>query len=198
MPSYGLIVEGEADQRVFEHLIRKVNSPDAAVYPLSCGGVERLMKEFPDLLRRFEYAHDSGPVDGALVIRDCDNKSALDVLEQMKKRLGNRTFRFPRGVELCAISRKLDSWLLADENAINAVSLSRRGKRIARVNEVIEDIAWPKEHLQRLLSEAKLNYTSVVLGEIAAEISLKQLEYRVPSFVSFKRSVLRIYGQDLA
>ena len=195
MPSYGLIVEGDADKEAFQHLIRKANSPDASIYSLSCGGVERLMKEFPDLLRIFEYAHNGGPVDGALVIRDCDNKSEADVLKRMKERLGDRTYRFPRGVECCAIRRKLDSWLLADENALNTVSQARRGRVIARVNETIEEITRPKERLQRLLSEAKLNYTSAVLGEIAAAMNLEELEYRVPSFVPFKQSVLKIYQQ---
>ncbi len=195
MPSYGLIVEGEADQIAFGHLIRKVNSPQATIYPLVCGGVQRLMKEFPILLTRFEYAHNGGPVDGALVIRDCDNKAPAQVLESMRGKLDPQRYRFPRGIELCVIRRTLDSWLLADEDALNAVSQSRRGRRIARVNETIEDIDHPKERLQRVLTDAKLNYTSTVLGAIAAQINLDRLEYRVPSFGPFKRSVLQIYGQ---
>ena len=195
MPSYGLIVEGEADEQVFQHLVKKVNSPDAAIYCRVCGGVERLMKEFPALLQTFEYAHHGEPVDGALVIRDCDNKTVIDVVNRMQEKLGNRTYRFPRGVELCVIKRKLDSWLLADENALNTVSQSRRGRMIARVNESVEDITHPKERLQRLLSDAKINYTSAVLGEIAAKISLEHLEYRVPSFTPFKKSILKIYQQ---
>jgi hypothetical protein len=193
VPSYGIVVEGEGDEQVFQHLIRKVNSPDAAIYCRVCGGVERLMKEFPDLLKTFEYAHNGEPVDGALVIRDCDNKPIEDVLNRMKEKLGRRTYRFPHGVELCAIKRKLDSWLLADEHAINAVC---RRREISRVNETIEEITHPKERLQKLLGEAKVNYTSAVLGQIAAEMSLEQLEYRVPSFAPFKRSVLKIYRNE--
>jgi hypothetical protein len=193
LPSYGIVVEGEGDEQVFQHLIRKVNSPDAAIYCRVCGGVERLMKEFPDLLKTFEYAHNGEPVDGALVIRDCDNKSIEDVLNRMKEKLGRRIYRFPHGVEFCAIKRKLDSWLLADENAINAVC---RRRAISRVNETIEEITHPKERLQKLLGEAKVNYTSAVLGQIAAEMNLEQLEYRVPSFAPFKRSVLKIYRNE--
>jgi len=196
LPSYGIVVEGESDEQVFQHLIRKVNSPEASIYCRVCGGVERLMKEFPGLLQTFEYAHNGGPVDGALVIRDCDNKSVADVLDRMKEKLGNRTYRFPHGVEFCAIKRKLDSWLLADEHAINAVCQSRRVRAIPRVNETIEEITHPKERLQKLLSEAKLNYTSAVLGEIAAEVNIEQLEYRVPSFIPFKQSILKIYRNE--
>jgi len=186
-------VEGEGDEQVFKQLILKINSPEAAIYCRPCGGVHRLMKEFPALLQTFEYAHHGGPVDGALVIRDSDDKPVSDVLDRMREKMGARHYRFPRGVELCIIRRKLDSWLLADENAINTVSRLRRGRLIPRVNETIEDITRPKERLQQLLSDAKLNYTSVVLGEIAAAINIEQLEYRVPSFTGFKNSVLNIY-----
>ena len=188
MPSYGLIVEGDTDSQVFQHLIKKVNSPDASIYPLTCGGVGKLVQKFPDWLNAFERVHDGGPVDGALVIRDCDNKTPTMVLRQMKEKLGRKTYRFP--VEFCAVRRKLDSWLLADENAINKVS---RGKVVARVNEAIEDINDPKERLQEILNEVKLKYTAAVLGEIAAVIELEELERRVPSFKSFKESVLNIY-----
>ena len=193
MPSYGLIVEGDGDLCVFEHLIRKVNSPGAAIYPLQCGGVNRLMKVFPALLKRFEYSHEGGPVDGALVIRDSDNKPIDEVLKQMAEKLENRNYKFPRGVELCCVHRKLDTWLLADESAINAVSQSRGGKTIARINETLEDIVRPKERLQKVLSEAKLNYSPAVLGEIAAQIDLQQLAYRVRSFERFRQSVLKIW-----
>jgi hypothetical protein len=196
LPSYGLIVEGEADKNVFDQLIRKVNSPDASIYPLTCGGVGRFMKMFPDLLLSFKYMHNGGSVDGALVIRDCDNKSAQDVLSRMQEKLGNRTYNFPRGIEFCVVNRNLDSWLLADERAINEVSRARQGRPVARVNETIEEITHPKERLQGILNEAKLVYTPAVLGEIAAAINLQDLEYRVPSFVSFKESVLRIYRPD--
>lgn len=195
MPSYGLIVEGDGDLHVFENLIRKVNSPDAAVYSFPCGGVTRLMKAFPALLRRFEYIHDGGPVDGALVIRDSDNRPVEQVLNQMAEKLHNKNYTFPRGVELCCVHRKLDTWLLADETAINAVSQLRGGKPVSRVNETLEDIVRPKELLQKKLSEAKLNYSPAVLGEIASRIDLEQLAYRVRSFDRFRQSVLRIWNR---
>lgn len=195
MPSYGLIVEGEGDQHVFENLIKKVNSPDSAIYPLPCGGVGRLMKEFPALLKRFEYIHNLGPVDGALVIRDADNKSTEKVLAQMREKLQNKTYKFPHGVELCCVNRKVDTWLLADETAINEVSRLRGGKPVQRINQDLEDIVHPKELLQKILSAAKLKYSPAVLGEIAACVRLEQLETRVPSFKHFKRSVLRVWGK---
>lgn len=195
MPSYGLIVEGDSDQHIFEKLIRRINSPDAVIYTRPCGGVGRLMKDFPSLLKSFRHIHGGGPVDGALVIRDTDNKSAEDVFAKMKDRLRNRTFNFPRGVELCPIRRTVDTWILADERAIDIVSQSRGGRQIARINEILEDIAQPKERLQRTLNDAKLNYSPAVLGEIASNINLEQLEGRAPSFKVFKQSVLRIWGK---
>lgn len=194
MPSYGLIVEGDTDKSVFENLVRKINSLDAEIYSFPCGGVSYLMREFPALLRRFEHIHLGGPVDGALVIRDADNKPIDQLRARMAEKLRNRTYNFPRGIELCCVNRKLDTWLLADESAINIVSEKRGGKQISRVNDTLEDIVSPKERLQKLLSDAKLNYSPAVLGEIAYHMDLKQLEYRVRSFQDFKQSVLRIWG----
>ena len=196
MPSYGIIVEGEGDSEVFQRLIKRVNSPDAHIYPLVCGGVGGLMSEFPKLLRTLEHLHNGGPVDGALVIRDADNRPVQDVWNRMKEILGNRTYHFPHGLELCVVRRNMDAWLLADENAINTVRSSRhptRGRDIARVNDAIEDIPNSKDRLRQLLTQAGLIYTPAVLGEIAAAIDVERLEGRVPSFRAFRESVLRIY-----
>ena len=186
-------MEGDGDRQVFESLIRKINSPEAAVYPLVCGGVSRLMKEFPALLKRFEYIHEGGPVDGAIVIRDSDGKPIDEVLARMGDKLRNRIYRFPRGVELCCVNREMDTWLLADEAAINVVSQARGGKRVSRVNGTLEDIVRPKERLQKVLSDAKLNYSPALLAEIASHIDLQQLEERVHSFDGFRQSVVRLW-----
>src|SRR5205814_987703 len=124
-------------------LLPMVNSPDATIYSLACGGIKELIKQFPALLKRFEYIHNGNPVDRALVIADCDNKSIDEVFAQLQSRLGNRTYNFPQGVRFCVVRRKLDTWLLADENAINAVR-EGKGKQIPRVNEILEDMMHPK------------------------------------------------------
>jgi len=188
LPSYGLIVEGDGDAEVFQKLLPMVNSPDAAVYPLICGGIKQLMKQFPELLRRFEYVHNGEPVDRALVIADCDNKSIHDVLSELQSRLGNRTYKFTQGLRFVVVRRKLDTWLLADEKAINAARQGR-GQQIQRVNDVLEDLMHPKERLQRIMSAAKLIYTPATLGRIAENIDVAVLTDRVPSFRSFHIAV---------
>ena len=196
LPSYGLIVEGDSDEGVFSQLIRRVNSPEASIYPLRCGGVGTLMKEFPVLLKRFEFAHHGGPVTAALVIRDGDGKATEEVLHQMREKLGNRTYRFDR-LELCVIQRNTDTWLLADHNAVNTVARSRNGRNVAEVNGTLEDIEDPKSRMRALLTAAKLNYTPAVLTEIAGRINLDTLTYRLRSYQPFQEAVLRAQGGEL-
>jgi len=189
LPSYGLVVEGEGDQRVYENLVPRIDSPDATVYCRSCGGVGRLMREFSALLKTFEYVHEGAPVDLAIVIRDTDMKPPALVMQKMREQLRNRRYPFP--IELCVVVRKLDTWLLADETAINAVARLRDGKVVARINEDVETIVDPKTRLQRTLTAAGLPYNPRVLEEIAQNANLQTLQYRSASFRQFEASVLR-------
>lgn len=147
------------------------------------------MREFPALLKTFEYAHEGGPVDMAIVIRDTDMKDPNLVLQKMHEQLGGRRYSFP--IELCIVIRKLDTWLLADERAISAVAKSRGGKVVARINEDLEMMIDPKTRLQRTLTAAGLPYNPRVLEEIAQQADLKTLQYRLNSFRQFEAALLR-------
>ena len=142
---------------------------------------------FPVLLDRFKHIHNGGPVDKALVIRDCDRKAVEDVRLEMERKLGDRTYPFP--VELCVVRRCLDSWLLADHDAISAVAIGRGGRRVGPVNQNPEEIQNAKERLMGLMAEARLPYTPAALGEISAIINLELLHYRCPSFRDFQTRV---------
>ncbi len=188
LPSYGLIVEGAKDAAVYPCLTRRTDSPDADTYVLDCGGVGRLMKEFPAFLRRFEHVHNGGPVDKAIVIRDADRKRADDVIAEMRRRLGDKTYGFP--VDLCVISRETETLLLADIPAIQRVSGARGGGRVPPVQENLDTIFDAKGRLSRVLSEARLSVTPALYAEIAKELDLGTLRQRVPTFNDFERSVL--------
>lgn len=182
MPSYGLIVEGIYDTPVYRILTHRLDSPDARFFPLECGGVGKLMSRFPNLLRALEYADNGLPVDKALVIRDSGNRPAAEVEGEMRARIDGRTYRFPLGVECCAVRQETETWLLADEAAI---SRAANGRIVGRVNGELEAILDPKDRLRRILSSAKLQYLPSVLGQIAEYADLALLRYRLPSFVSF-------------
>ena len=189
MPSYGLIVEGPYDEAVYPILVRRLTSPNTDLIVRPCGGVSKLKRAFPSYLQEFLYAVQGNPVEKALVIRDSGGKESAALERQMAERIRNRHYPFPKGIQFCAVQRAMETWLLADANAINAVALTRHGRPITEVRETLEDIADPKDRLKRLLSQAKLDYDPEVCREIAAEVRIETLRYRCRSFRSFELKV---------
>ena len=185
MPSYGLIVEGIYDVGVFEVLTHRLDSPDARFFPLECGGVGHLMKELLGLLESLEFIDNGNPVDKVLVIRDCGRRQTADVEAEMRAKVGRRQYRFPRGIEFCAIRQETETWLLADEKAIATVAR----RTVGVVNGDLEDLPDPKERLQKILSAAKLQYLPATLRAIAENSDLGTLRYRLPCFRSFEQKI---------
>lgn len=187
--SYGIVVEGDKDIAVYEELIRKIYPEKLEVVPRQTAGVSGLMRLFPVLLRDFEHIRQGRPTDKALVIRDAGSRDPASVEQQMSEKIQGRRFSFPRGVQLFAVRRTMETWLLADEEAVNSVVLSRGGRRVTRIQETLEDIADAKGRFRRWLSEAKLPFDPQVCREIARQVKLGTLRYRCPSFRSFERKV---------
>jgi hypothetical protein len=145
------------------------------------------MRIFPGLLNTFKHIHNGGPVDRAIVIRDCDGRDPTAVLAEMESRIAERFYPFRVG--LCVVARNMDAWLLADHNAITAVAMRSGGRRVGPVNGDIEAFESPKERLMVLLSEARLSYTPTVLANIAEVLDLTSLRYRARLFRDFERKV---------
>ncbi len=188
--SYGLIVEGPYDKPFYERLIKRICSDDPEVKIRVCDGVPNLMKLFPGLLRDFEHVMNGRPVDKAMVIRDSQGPDSETPRKKMAEKIQGRKFAFPRGVHVFVVRREMETWLLADARAINAVSLARGGREVGEVREAPEDIHDPKRQLQSLLSLARIEYTAAVCGEIAVNLNIERLENRCPSFRIFKQTVL--------
>ncbi len=175
---------------VYEELIRKICSADVEIIPRPAFGVSRLMGEFPKLLRDLEHIRQGCPVDKVLVIRDSGGKDPTSVELLMAERIEGKTYSFPRGFQLVAVRRTMETWLLADEEAVSSVALSRGGQPVTAVQETLEGIANPKEMFIRWLSEAKLPYDAQVCQEVARQIKLETLRYRCPPFRSFEQKVI--------
>lgn len=186
MPSYGLIVEGIYDVPVYETLTHRLDSPDARFFTLECGGVGNLMKRFPGLLKSLEFIDGGNPVDRALVIRDCGNRLAADVEAEMRAKIAGIHYRFPRGVDVCAVRQETETWMLADERAISTVA---NGRAAGAVNGNLEDMINPKERLLRILSRVRLDYLPSTLGSIASCADVEVMRYRLPAFKSFEQKV---------
>jgi hypothetical protein len=129
-------------------------------------------------------------VDKALVIRDADGKDPSTIEQKIKERIGNRPFRFALGIGIHVVVQEMDTWLLADTDAINRVAASRGGKPVRLIPDSLEQIQDPKARLQILLGKASLNYTPEVCRLIAKETDLATLRKRCPSFRQFETKVL--------
>jgi hypothetical protein len=191
MGSYGIIVEGESDQGVYEEFIQKICKEEVQIKARITGGCAQLMKKFLVLLRSMEHITErGGPVDKALVIRDADCKDALALEAKMKDSLDRRDFPFPQGVGLHAVKQEMETWLLADHEAISMVATARGGKAVPRIPDPLENIQDAKGKLMTVLSCAGLNYTAQVCREIAKQTDLATLRIRCPSFSVFEQKVL--------
>jgi hypothetical protein len=142
------------------------------------------MRKFAGYLAGFHWDNHGGPVDKAFVIRDADGKDPQELISFMKSKIADRLPIFP--VEFVVIVQELETWLLADNNAIAQVI----GTRVPEIHRPLEEIRNPKEYLQRILSDAGVVYTAEVVRKIAAASDLERLGYRCPGFRTFHQAVL--------
>lgn len=189
--SYGLVVEGPYDEAFYRTLVARIAGGNPVVESL-IGGGHGLLRNFPGLLRRLEHIVAGGPVEAALVIKDADGHSVEEVEAQLAQRVAQRNFAFAHGVSFCAVQREMETWLLADHDAINRVSVNRgRNDGVVRFPEILEGVADPKTQLRRVLSRAGLDYSIAVCTEIAAEMDLERVGNRCPSFQRFAQKLRR-------
>jgi hypothetical protein len=188
MATYGVVIEGEYDEAALAEIIKKCLSNKIEIILRRCGGKDRLMRMFPDLLDSFHHEKQGSHVDKAIVIRDAHGKNPEKLKETMRSKIMNLTYPFD--VKFTIIVQELEAWLLADEIAMSKATQSRAGKTVARVNENLESISDPKEKLKEILSEVKVYYTSQVAREIAKESDLDKIEYRCPGFREFRQAVI--------
>jgi hypothetical protein len=183
MPTFGLIVEGEYDAAALTEWIHKCVTAEIDVIPRLCAQKGSLMRKFPGYLVGFRWDNKGGPVDKAFVVRDADGKDRQELINTMKGRNAARPPIFP--VEFLVIVQELETWLLADNEAVAQVI----GSRISEIQGSLEEIRYAKERLQGILSDAGIAYTAQVARKIAAASDLEKLEYRCPSFRIFRQAI---------
>jgi hypothetical protein len=76
----------------------------------------------------------------------------------------------------------VETWLLADINAINSVVARRSGEPVVWQYEVLEDVPEPKRVLGRSLRQAGVPYTAEVGREIAELMNLGILSTWFPKY----------------
>ena len=185
----GLVVEGQDDSNVYPVLVRKIRNDVEAVYVRQCRGVRTLKNKFVYFLKEF----DSNPahrIDIAIVIRDSDCNDAAVLENELERTLVRSHFVPTFPVRFHATKCKLESLLLADENAIMRVA-TKRGKippgPMGKL--IVETLRDADTILVRRLADASLPADAKVFGEIAAESDRATIEARCPHFRRFADKV---------
>lgn len=186
MITFGIVVEGTRDVAVYPAIIQKIRPDVGQVLPWPCGGVPALLNKFVGVLRGFEY----NLVDKALVIRDSGGKDPNVAEGALKDRLDRSGFKPKFPVHFYATRSMVETWLLADEQALSKVALSRGRTRIVKaISTPLEEIMNPKPSFLGMLSQAGLPADDRVYEEIASIADLDRIAERCPRFAEFREHV---------
>lgn len=190
MITFGLVVEGPYDEKALAEIIRKCVQTDIEFVVRLIATKGKFTRIFRASLEEFRYVNQGANVDRAFVIRDANHKNAEELIRNMRARIANRNYTFP--VRFHVIVRELETWLLADEEAISRVTRARSGRTVTRVQEDLESIKDSKERLKRRLGGAGVVYTPEVARQIAAASNLETIQYRCPGFGQFRQDFLNV------
>ena len=185
----GIVVEGERDRAAYPELIRKIRDDVEIVLAEPCGNDIKLMEKFVRWLKHFQW-HAEISVNKALIIRDSDCSDPVLWETKMARILAQSRFVPSFPVHFYATKCEIETWLLADENAINQVARNR-GKQgsVSEVTIPLESQRNAKELFQRVLSKARLPVDPRVYQEIASAASIERIAARCPYFQHFVDNV---------
>jgi hypothetical protein len=185
----GIVVEGERDRAAYPELIRKIRDDVEIVLAEPCGNDVRLMNQFVGWLKHFQW-HAEISVNKAFVIRDSDCSDPVVWETKMRQILAQSQFVPSFPVHFYATKCEIETWLLADESAINQVARGR-GKQpsVSEVTIPLESHRNAKELFQKVLSKARLPADRKVYQEIASAASIDRIAARCPYFQHFVDNV---------
>jgi len=106
--------------------------------------------------------------------------------EKLLQTLTTSGFQRSFPVDFYATKCKLETWLLADERAINQVAVLRgRTTTVREVDIQFEEYRDADKLLRRKLSEVRLPADSKVFAQIAEAADLQRIAERCPHFQQF-------------
>jgi hypothetical protein len=175
-----LIVEGESDKRVLEKIFSKV-------------GIDvefRIVQGFP--VRKINVLAREMRNSGCrkvLVLRDTECKERNERYEELRDKIKEL-----EEVDVCFAQCSLESWLLADEGAVESL-LRERTKKPVKVRAISnpESISRPKDKMKEIFRRTrgfKLGYIEIVdAPEIASRVDISKLEEKCESFREMMRKI---------
>ncbi|SRR6266852_5951345 len=184
----GLVAEDERDCVVYGELARKIRTDLEIVHQIPCHGLGNLKKSFIGYLKYFEYSVEG--IQKAMVIRDSDCKDTVRCEKELEQILEESRFTASFPVHFHATKCEVETWLLADEAAVNLVAQSR-GKigRAKPVNIQFESYRNAKELFSKMLSQARLPDDPLVYQLVAEAADIDKIATRCPDFKQFSSKI---------
>lgn len=185
----GIVVEGDSDTAAYPELIRKIRQDVGTVIPRPCRGKAAVKKDFVSWIKDFEW-NGQDFVNKALVIvdSDCDNPGTWQA--QLKQIYDQSGFVPSFPVHFYATKCEVETWLLADDEAINQVARDRKKNRvIPPLNVQFETYRNAKELFRRTLSKVGLPVDAKVYRDIAKAANIHRIAARCPYFKQFIAAV---------
>jgi hypothetical protein len=144
-------------------------------------------RQFVAWLKHFQWHSGVGK---ALVIRDSDCHDSRVVEDELVRILSESGFqkKLTLPVHFHATRCMVETLLLGDESAVNAVAISRNKPASAKAKPVpdpLEGAQNAKELFRRMLSEAQLPADPAVYAEVAAKADIERIKQRCPNFQRF-------------
>ncbi len=184
---FGIVVEGESDAVVYQTFIQRIRPDVDLVLQRPCQGVAGVRRKFVVWLKSFQW-HSGHEVGKALVIRDSDRDAPQALEDELGRILDQSGFRekLTLPVHFHATKCMVETWLLADENAVNFVAQQRGKTPSARpVGDPLEGAANAKALFRRMLTQAQLPADPAVYAEVAATADIDRIKQRCPRFQKF-------------
>jgi hypothetical protein len=190
--NFGIVVEDIRDAEAYSQLIQKIRNDIENVFSYPCHGRSTLKKQFIKGLKAVKWRAPGSPhaIGKALVIVDSDCSDASVWEEGLAEILDRSHFDPGFPVHFHATKCELETWLLADENALSQASHHRgKNKRFGPANIPFETYREAKELFEIRLLEAGLPKTPQVYKEIASYADIQLIATRCPRFKQFIKKV---------
>jgi len=177
----GFIVEGPSDEKVAEELSRKLRI-QSKIKQMHGTINPKKAKAFADLLLDMDC-------ENVLILKDSHCSDPAKIEKNLRDRLIEESLRdkIDREVKICIVVHAIESWLLADEEAI----ADYLGSRVKGINNP-ENECKPDEVLDEIFRKHGKDYLKggEAPREIAKRLSLEKVAKKCPSFIKFKTFIV--------